>query len=166
MVNRKYIYSSIKVCNIFSLNNIALLVKIGYNNIDIFFRRCGIMQMEGSYVLAVVLTGLIVVFLALVVLIAFVWVMGKIFDAIKGNKSKKIEDGKKAETAVVKAPQPAAPAMKIEDGISDEIVAVIAAAVASMSGNFAIKSVRKASPKTSRRSAWGTQGIAESTRVF
>lgn len=126
------------------------------------------MQMEGSYVAAVVLTGLIVVFIALVILIAFVWVMGKIFDAFKGNKDKKNDNGngKKAETAAVKAPQASAPAMKIEDGISDEIVAVIAAAVASMSGNFVIKSVRKASPKTSRRSAWGSQGIAESTRVF
>lgn len=124
------------------------------------------MQMEGSYVAAVVLTGLIVVFIALVILIAFVWVMGKIFDAFKGNKDKKNDNGKKTEAAAVKAPQAAAPAMKIEDGISDEIVAVIAAAVASMSGNFVIKSVRKASPKTSRRSAWGSQGIAESTRVF
>lgn len=124
------------------------------------------MQMEGSYVLAVVLTGLIVVFIALVVLIAFVWLMGKIFESINSSKSKKKDDGKKTEAAPVKAVQPAAPAMEIEEGISDEIVAVIAAAVASMSGNFAIKSVRKASPKTSRRSAWGTQGITESTRVF
>lgn len=124
------------------------------------------MQMEGSYVAAVVLTGLIVVFIALVILIAFVWVMGKIFDAFKGNKDKKNDGGKKTEAPAAKAPQAAAPAMKIEDGISDEIVAVIAAAVASMSGNFVIKSVRKASPKTSRRSAWGSQGIAESTRVF
>ncbi|MGN0599316.1 MAG: OadG family transporter subunit [Oscillospiraceae bacterium] len=124
------------------------------------------MQMEGSYVLAVVLTGLIVVFIALVVLIAFVWLMGKIFESINSSKGKKKGDGKKTEAAPVKAVQPAAPAMDIEEGISDEIVAVIAAAVASMSGNFAIKSVRKASPKTSRRSAWGTQGIAESTRVF
>lgn len=124
------------------------------------------MQMEGSYVLAVVLTGLIVVFIALVVLIAFVWLMGKIFESINSSKSKKKDDGKKTEAAPIKAVQPAAPAMDIEEGISDEIVAVIAAAVASMSGNFAIKSVRKASPKTSRRSAWGTQGIAESTRVF
>lgn len=124
------------------------------------------MQMEGSYVLAVVLTGLIVVFIALVVLIAFVWLMGKIFESINSSKSKKKDDGKKTEAAPVKAVQPAAPAMEIEEGISDEIVAVIAAAVASMSGSFAIKSVRKASPKTSRRSAWGTQGITESTRVF
>lgn len=124
------------------------------------------MQMEGSYVAAVVMTGLIVVFIGLIILIAFVWVMGKIFDAIKGNKDKKNDSGKKTEAVTVKAPQASAPAMQIEDGISDEIVAVIAAAVASMSGNFAIKSVRKASPKTSRRSAWGSQGIAESTRVF
>lgn len=124
------------------------------------------MQMEGSYVAAVVLTGLIVVFIALVILIVFVWVMGKIFDAFNGNKDKKNDGGKKTEAVAVKTPQTSAPTMQIEDGISDEIVAVIAAAVASMSGNFIVKSVRKASPKSSRRSAWGAQGIAESTRVF
>lgn len=124
------------------------------------------MQMEGSYVAAVVLTGLIVVFIALIILIAFVWVMGKIFDAFKGNKDKKDGSGKKNEAVAVKTPQASAPAMQIEDGISDEIVAVIAAAIASMSGNFTIKSVKKASPKTSHRSAWGSQGIIESTRVF
>ena len=63
------------------------------------------MQMEGSYVAAVVMTGLIVVFIGLIILIAFVWVMGKIFDAIKGNKDKKNDSGKKTEAVAVKAPQ-------------------------------------------------------------
>lgn len=143
---------------------IALLVKIGYNILYIFVK--GDRIMEGSYVLAVVLTGLIVVFVGLIVLICFVWLMGKIFKAINSAKAKKTEN--KVETKVPEAVSvpAAAPAMEIEDGISDEIVAVIAAAVASMSGNFAIKSVKKASSKSSRRGAWGAQGIAENTRVF
>ncbi len=119
------------------------------------------MQMEGSYVLAVVLTGMIVVFIALVLLIAFVSIMGKIFDSVNGKKEKK-NNNSLTETAAPKA----VPAMEIEDGISDEVVAVIAAAVAAMSGNFAVKSVKRVSAKSSRRGAWGVQGIAESTQVF
>lgn len=118
------------------------------------------MQMEGSYVLAVVMTGMIVVFIALILLIAFVSIMGKIFDSVNGKKEKK--NNSLTEVAAPKA----FPAMEIEDGISDEVVAVIAAAVASMSGNFALKSVKRVSAKSSRRGAWGVQGIAESTQVF
>lgn len=119
------------------------------------------MQMEGSYVLAVTLTGLIVVFVALVILIVFVSIMGKIFDTFKGGKEKK-NNNSLTEAVAPKA----VPAMEIEDGISDEVIAVIAAAVASMSGNFAVKSVKRVSAKSSRRGAWGVQGIAESTQVF
>ena len=41
------------------------------------------MQMDWSYVGAVVITGLVIVFVALILLIAAVWIMGKIFGAIK-----------------------------------------------------------------------------------
>lgn len=124
------------------------------------------MQMEGSYVLTVVLTGISVVFLGLILLIFFVWLMGKIFDAIKSNSKKKAET-KTAVPETKAAPASAsAPAMEIEDGISDEIVAVIAAAVAAMSDSYTVKSVRKSTAKSSRRTAWGIQGVSESTKVF
>lgn len=118
------------------------------------------MQMEGSYVLTVVLTGISVVFLGLILLIFFVWLMGKIFDAIKSNSKKE------AETKTAVPETKAAPAMEVEDGISDEIVAVIAAAVAAMSDSYTVKSVRKSTAKSSRRTAWGIQGVNESTKVF
>ena len=124
------------------------------------------MQMEGSYVLTVVLTGISVVFLGLILLIFFVWLMGKIFDAIKSNGKKKSETKTAVpETKATPASAPA-PAMEVEDGISDEIVAVIAAAVAAMSGSYTVKSVRKATAKSSRRTAWGMQGVSVSTKVF
>lgn len=122
------------------------------------------MEMEGTYVLTVVLTGISVVFLGLILLIFFVWLMGKIFDAIKSNSKKKAET--KAAAPEVKSVTAPAPAMEIEDGISDEIVAVIAAAVAAMSGSYTVKSVRKSTAKSSRRTAWGIQGVSESTKVF
>jgi sodium pump decarboxylase gamma subunit len=126
--------------------------------------------MEGSYVLSVVLTGLTVVFLGLILLIIFVWLMGKIFDAIKDSKNKAKAEKEAAAKPAANAPAPApapvsAPAIENEDGISDEIIAVIAAAVASM-GSYAVKSVKKAPAKSSRRTAWGAQGVSESTRAF
>lgn len=124
------------------------------------------MQMEGSYVFIVVVTGLVVVFLGLVLLILFVWLMGKIFSQInkaKDNKKKAVVPA--SEKTEVKAAAPAAPV--VEDGISDEVVAVITAAVAAVMGTgCTVKSVKKAAAKTSRRTAWGAQGISESTRAF
>ncbi len=130
------------------------------------------MQMEGSYVASVVITGLVIVFLALVILIVSVLIFGKIFESI-GEAQKK-----KQASAVTKAPEadkvvaaPAVPAVPAEDrpaaedGISDEVIAVIAAAVAAMgeeSGKkFAVRSVKRAS---SRRGAWGNAALSESTR--
>lgn len=124
------------------------------------------MQMEGSYVFIVVVTGLVVVFLGLVLLILFVWLMGKIFGQInKAKDNKKKAAAPASEKTEVKAAAPAAPV--VEDGISDEVVAVITAAVAAVMGTgCTVKSVKKAAAKTSRRTAWGAQGISESTRAF
>ena len=44
------------------------------------------MQMELSYVFAVVITGLVVVFLGLVLLILFINIIGAIFKSIAGKK--------------------------------------------------------------------------------
>lgn len=126
------------------------------------------MQMEPSFVLTVVLTGLAVVFVGLIVLIFFVWLMGKFFDLIKSKKAAKTKAA--AESAKNSAPAPstptAVPVPEVENGISDEIVAVIAAAVASMGSGYAVKSIRKSAKKSSRRNAWGMSGISESTKVF
>lgn len=124
------------------------------------------MQMEGSYVFIVVVTGLVVVFLGLVLLILFVWLMGKIFGQInKAKENKKKAAAPASEKTEAKAAAPDAPV--VEDGISDEVVAVITAAVAAVMGTgCTVKSVKKAAAKTLRRTAWGAQGISESTRAF
>ena len=123
--------------------------------------------METSYVFTVVVTGLVVVFIGLIILIAFVWLMGKLFDSLKASKDNKEKTAVKSEKTAIQ-PAPAAPAVpEVEAGISDEVVAVIAAAVTAMTGSScAIKSIKRSGAKTSRRTAWGAQGISESTRVF
>ena len=44
------------------------------------------MQMEWSYVGAVVISGLAIVFAALIILVFLVWIMGKIFDKLNAKK--------------------------------------------------------------------------------
>ena len=123
--------------------------------------------MEGSYVFIVVATGMVVVFIGLIILIAFVWLMGKLFDYLKASKDNKEKAAVKTEKTAAPAPVAAPTVPEVEDGISDEVVAVIAAAVAAMTGSSCtVKSIKRSGAKTSRRTAWGAQGISESTRVF
>ena len=124
-----------------------------------------------SYVWAVVFTGLSVVFLALVILILFVWIMGKIFSAIDKSKKKKSEASKAAAPAAktpAKAPAQAAKAV-VSQGDDDEIIAVISAAVAAMGEaegkTYRLRSVR-ASGNRSSRSAWSMAGLQNDTMPF
>lgn len=126
------------------------------------------MQMDWSYVGAVVISGLVIVFVALILLIIAVWVMGKIFTAISSGKSG--SGGKKAEAAP--APQlkkEPVPIMNTAEEDDSEVIAVIAAAVAAMSEELGqplkIRSIRR-SGGSSRSSAWARAAQSESTRAF
>ncbi len=125
------------------------------------------MQMDGTYVGSVVLSGLGIVFLALILLIFFVWLMDKVFSAIKGSGSKPAAaENKPAEKPALSIPPAAPPA--VENGISGEVVAVIAAAVAALGAEsgktFRLKSVSRSG--SNRRGAWGNASAAENTRPF
>ena len=122
------------------------------------------MEMNAENVSAVVITGLVVVFLGLLILIVVISIFGKIMSAPKKHKQTdaKPEVHVKPDIPEVK---PIAPV--IEDGIGEEIVAVIAAAVAAMSENgtaYAVRSIRKTSADS--RSAWAMAGRTENTRSF
>ena len=108
----------------------------------------------------VVLTSITLVFAMLIALCLIITVEGKIFDAIKNKKN-----GTKA------APKaPAAPAAPAADGsIPGEIVAAIAAAVASLGENLTIRGIHRVQKKTatgSRRGAWGDAGVTQNTTPF
>ena len=108
----------------------------------------------------VVLTSITLVFAMLVALCLIITVEGKIFDAIKNKKS-----GTKATPKA-----PAAPAAPAADGsIPGEIVAAIAAAVASLGENLTIRGIHRVQKKTatgSRRGAWGDAGVTQNTTPF
>lgn len=115
----------------------------------------------------VVLTGFVVVFAMLILLIFII----KIYSAIvqkaqsAGSNSKKGKKNKDEKPAA--APAPVVTASAATDGISDEVVAVISAAVATMYGSSEkarIKSIKKSSD--GGRSAWAKAGVLDNTRPF
>lgn len=121
-------------------------------------------------VASVVITGIVVVFIGLVLLILLVSIYGKIFDVINSRAARKAEEAKKAAEAAkaVAKPEPIKAADPVvEDGIEEETVAVIMAAISAMSSaegkKLVLKSVKTAKPQ---RPAWSTAGIIDNTRPF
>lgn len=126
--------------------------------------------MDWGQTLSVVFTGMTVVFLTLIILIFLIWVMGKVFSSAEAKKKQKIAvsaltaDTKPASSAPVQAV-----AVESQDGLTDEVVAAIAAAihcVMSAEGNkapFAIKSIKRV---TGAGNAWNMAGVLENTRPF
>ncbi|MCI8496709.1 MAG: OadG family protein [Clostridiales bacterium] len=115
--------------------------------------------------ITVILTGLLVVFSVLILLTCLIWLFGKIVTAITGGSKKKSEPVKATDSPVAsKAAVQSAPA---NSGISNEILAVIAAAVASLSDEtgrqYAVRGVKRAS---SGRPVWSAAGLLENTRPF
>ncbi len=115
----------------------------------------------------VVLTGIVVVFAMLLLLILIISVYGKIVSSF----TNRAENKRKAKEAAKVEATPASPAKVSSpvvntNGISDEVVAVISAAVASMYGStdkVKIKSIKKSSAS---RSAWANAGVLNNTRPF
>ena len=122
-----------------------------------------------SIALNILLTGLVVVFAALIVLTFIIKGYGAIVTSLTGKEKKSANNNtppappalKAAPRAAVKAP--AAPAG--QDGIPGEVIAAIAAAVDYTygAGTHVIRTVRRV---PQNRSAWGSAGLAENTRPF
>lgn len=124
-----------------------------------------------SDVVAITFTGLAVVFLGLIILIIFITLMGKIFEAIQNkNKPKQTPPAPTQSKAPDPAPAPAASQPLSEE---DEIIAAISAAVSMMSEAdgtaYRIQSIRPS--KTGRsaggtRPAWAMAGLRDNTTPF
>ncbi|MGN1340952.1 MAG: OadG family protein [Oscillospiraceae bacterium] len=121
----------------------------------------------------ITLTGILIVFCILAILIFFFWLMGTIFKGIDKSKKAKAEAAKAAQAAKTAAAAPAAPAPAPVEEVAagdndDEIVAVISAAIAAYAAeegtSYTIRNIRRRDSKT--RSAWSLAGIGENTRPF
>lgn len=119
--------------------------------------------------LTVILTGFVVVFAVLILLILIIACYGKIISTVQNkSKEKKAQAAQAAAKATEKSAPTPAPTQTVapSNGLTDEIVAVIAAAVDSTYGvgNAKIKSIKK-SP-SSGRPTWGQVGVMDNTRPF
>ena len=113
-----------------------------------------------------VLIGLVVVFSVLILLTFIFFLFGKVVGRGKTPK-KPSAPVKKAEPAVQPAAVPrAVPAPVVEDGISEEVVAVIAAAVSVMAGPAASYTLRRVQRSRADRPVWAAAGLAENTPPF
>ena len=121
--------------------------------------------MDLGYDVIVTITGIVLVFLSLVLLMAIITLEGKIFDAMNGKKAA-------AKAAPKAAAKPAAPAAKpaaaqapaapqVEQGIPADVVAAIMAAIYSMgNGKYVLKAVRRG------KNGWGKAGVNDTTAPF
>ncbi len=126
---------------------------------------------------AVIITGLVVVFVALIGLSLIVWLIGKLFVSTGlGSPKKPAQPAAAPKPAAPAAPAPASTMVIqpiVEEGIGDDIIAVISAAVASMfgggesgqpaaEGGFVLRSIRRARERTS----WAQAGMMQNTQPF
>ena len=130
-----------------------------------------------AFTLTVVIGGIGIVLGALMVLILVFFAFGKIMSVsqarAKKKEAKKIQSEMQANLSKVSAtaptPTPAsAPAPVVEDGIPQEVVAAISAAVYAMDGGAGV--VRSITKKTgspiTTRNPWAQAAVADNTRPF
>lgn len=120
-----------------------------------------LLNVDWGSTMAVVLTGLVVVFAALVLLVFVIWLFGKIMTTV-GASGSKAEKKKNAKSAV--------PVVEVaSDGLTDEVVAAIMAAVSAVLAEegdekpYVIKSIKRV---RKNRFAWGKAAAVENTRPF
>ena len=118
-----------------------------------------------------ILTGVVVVFGVLILLTAIFVLFGKVMVALKGKPKDGPAPDKPApaKPAAVSAVKPAAPVSSAGD--SEEIIAVISAAVAAMSAadgtTYAVRSIRRADGRSrSERPVWAAAGLLDNVRPF
>lgn len=115
----------------------------------------------------ITITGILVVFLILAILILFFWLMGTIFKSIDKSRVAKKEAMKAEAPAAAPVVEVVAADEEEELDNDDEIVAVISAAIAAYEGDsgYTIKSISRHTDRRTR-SAWSLAGIGSNMRQF
>lgn len=112
-----------------------------------------------------VVIGFVLVLAVMILLIVIFWAFGKVMSSLSGRE-KKVSD----TPAVPKPVKPSAinsPMSKAATAdADDEVVAVIAAAVAAMAPAGKTYAVRRIRCQSSGRPAWAAAGAFENTRPF
>ena len=124
--------------------------------------------MDLGFDVVVTITGIVLVFLILVLLMAIITLEGKIFDSMNGKKAAAKAAPKAAAKPAAPAAKPAAapvqqaaPAPQVEEGIPGDVVAAIMAAIHAMgNGKYTLKAVRRG------KNGWGKAGVNDTTAPF
>ena len=119
--------------------------------------------MDLGFDVVVTITGIVLVFLILILLMAIITLEGKIFDSMNAKK-KAAKEAAKAPAVQPAAPvqqAAAAPAPQVEEGIPGDGVAAIMAAIHAMgNGKYTLKAVRRS------KNGWGNAGVNDTTAPF
>ncbi len=122
-----------------------------------------LLNVDWGFTMAVVLTGIVVVFAALILLVFIIWLFGKIMTSV-GRASSAPKAEKKKEG------KPEVPVVEIaSDGLTDDVVAAITAAVSAILAeegdgkSYVVKSIKRV---RKNRFAWGKAAAVENTRPF
>ena len=119
--------------------------------------------MDLGFDVVVTITGIVLVFLILVLLMAIITLEGKIFDSMNAKKkaAKEVAKAPAAKPAAPVQQAAAAPAPQVEAGIPGDVVAAIMAAIHAMSnGKYTLKAVRRS------KNGWGNAGVNDTTAPF
>ena len=115
--------------------------------------------MDLGFDVVVTFTGIVLVFLILVLLMAIITLEGKIFDSM--NAKKKAAKAPAAKPAAPVQQAAAAPAPQVEEGIPGDVVAAIMAAIHAMgNGKYTLRAVRRS------KNGWGNAGVNDTTAPF
>ena len=119
--------------------------------------------MDLGFDVVVTITGIVLVFLILILLMTIITLEGKIFDSMNAKK-KAAKEAAKAPAAQPAAPvqqAAAAPAPQVEEGIPGDVIAAIMAAIHAMgNGKYTLKAVRRG------KNGWGKAGVNDTTAPF
>ncbi|WP_298637565.1 OadG family transporter subunit [uncultured Faecalibacterium sp.] len=119
--------------------------------------------MDLGFDVVVTITGIVLVFLILILLMAIITLEGKIFDSMNAKK-KAAKEAAKAPAVQPAAPvqqAAAAPAPQVEEGIPSDVIAAIMAAIHAMgNGKYTLKAVRRS------KNGWGNAGVNDTTAPF
>ena len=119
--------------------------------------------MDLGFDVVVTITGIVLVFLILILLMAIITLEGKIFDSMNAKK-KAAKEAAKAPAVQPAAPvqqAAAAPAPQVEEGIPGDVIAAIMAAIHAMgNGKYTLKAVRRS------KNGWGNAGVNVTTAPF
>ena len=119
--------------------------------------------MDLGFDVVVTITGIVLVFLILILLMAIITLEGKIFDSMNAKK-KAAKEAAKAPAVQPAAPvqqAAAAPAPQVEEGIPGDVIAAIMAAIHAMgNGKYTLEAVHRS------KNGWGNAGVNDTTAPF